>query len=114
MTERRVAECAMRDQQLMRGECTRVGRIDRWAGTEEGHLKAERFAGWSREPAGGVPPLRAKVGMAAQVARKLDRAAGCDGCVWGLGNGGGIDKGDGNGGGACGREPRDESPDSCA
>jgi hypothetical protein len=55
------------------------------ARAEEGHLEAERTPGLRLRVAGDVPPLGAQVGVAAEVARKLEPALGQRPCRHGAG-----------------------------
>ena len=84
----------VREQQLRGREATRVGRVVAGARAEERHLHAQRLAApvavEAAQPAGEVPPLRAKRRMRAVVARKLQRLAAYDRPIEGISGSEGI------------------------
>jgi putative ABC transport system permease protein len=69
---RRVAQRGMREQHLLRVEAARVGALLLRPRAEERDLEAEAVL----EPAGDVPPLDAKLGMRAVIARKDEPRVG--------------------------------------
>src|SRR6202044_1180236 len=78
-----VADGAVRDQELVRGECARIVFLDRGFGAKERDLKSQRIALRGGEPARHIPPLGAKLRVTAVVRRKLQRMTGNDGCIGG-------------------------------
>src|SRR6202789_353233 len=63
----------MCDQDLMGRERTGVVLVDVGLGPKEGDLKSQRLAMLGGQPAGDIPPLGAKLRVAAEVRRKYQR-----------------------------------------
>src|SRR5580698_1611029 len=76
----RIAQRAMRDDDLVRRELAGITGVDIGFGTEKGNLKSKRFTAFGCEPTGDVPPLGAKLRMTPQVLGKAQGMSGCNGC----------------------------------
>ena len=76
--ERRIGDRRVREQQLRRREAARAVFGHARARAKERDLHAEVAAARVAHPARDVPPLRAKRGMAAVIARKRERDAALD------------------------------------
>src|ERR1700733_12403648 len=68
----RIAQGAVRDHDLMRGEGAGVCAVDIRLGAEERNLKSQRLATRPVQPTRYVPPLGPEVRVAAQISRKAD------------------------------------------
>src|SRR5450631_2508960 len=79
----RVADGAMRDQQLMRCEGARIVLVNIGLGAKKRDLKAQRLAVLGGQPTGDVPPLGAKLRVAAIIRGKYQRLTGSDWCIGG-------------------------------
>ena len=63
----RIAQRAMRDDDLARREVARIVGIDIGFGAKKCNLKSQRFTALGRKPTRDIPPLGTKLRMAAQV-----------------------------------------------
>jgi hypothetical protein len=77
--DRRVGQRRVADHQLARREVARVGAVGTRAAAKERDLKTQRALVGRFDPAGGIPPFGAKLGMGAVVARERQRRTGRDG-----------------------------------
>src|SRR5580658_3611167 len=77
----RVADGAMCDQELARGEGTGVALIDVGPRAKKRELKSQHFSATGAQPPGHVPPLGTELRMAAEIGGKLKRMVRSDGRI---------------------------------
>ncbi|MNT12099.1 hypothetical protein D3C72_1470140 [compost metagenome] len=73
-----ITQCDIGEQQLLRREAAWVGLVELRARAEERNLEAERRSCLRLQPAGGIPPFGAIVGVRAVVAREGQGSACVD------------------------------------
>src|SRR3970282_2039701 len=75
MTARRVGDCSVGNQHLVRRKRARVRSSPRRPGAKESDLESDGGAAGASQPAGHVPPLEAKFRMASFIVREAHQIA---------------------------------------